>query len=184
MLRFLKDEKQRRIAAFILKAVGLYILWFVVYDFWLAPAGNLDSWLNHRAASDGSLLLRAIGYNSSTSPGIDQTIIEINSIPQVGLGNPCNGLELFALFTGFVLCFPGQWKNKLWFIPAGILLIHFVNAVRAAGLALIQLKAPENLDFNHHYTFTVIVYAIIFGLWMLWTNRYSGMNVKSEPANV
>ena len=68
--RFLKDEKQRRIAAFVLKAIGMYVLWFLVYDFWLAPEGKLDAWLNKRAANDGSLLLQLIGYNSSTSPGI------------------------------------------------------------------------------------------------------------------
>lgn len=181
--RFLKDEKQRRIAAFVLKAIGMYVLWFLVYDFWLAPEGKLDAWLNKRAANDGAFLLQLIGYNSTTSPGIGQTIIEIENVPQVGLGNPCNGLELFALFTGFVLCFPGQWKIKLWFIPLGILLIHFVNAMRAAGLALIQLKAPEHLDFNHHYTFTVIVYAIIFALWMLWANRYAGLNAKPAGVN-
>jgi hypothetical protein len=48
--------------------------------------------------------------------------------------------------------------------------------LRAAILALIQLKAPEHLDFNHHYTFTVIVYSFIFALWMIWVNNFSTFN--------
>jgi hypothetical protein len=48
------------------------------------------------------------------------------------------------------------------------------------SLALIQYKAPEYLDFNHHYTFTVIVYAFIFLLWMIWVNKFS---VQVQPSS-
>jgi exosortase family protein XrtF len=179
--RILKDEKQRRIASFVIKAVGLYLLWFIAYDFYLAPSGIIDAWLNNRVARDGVALLNLLGYNGSALPGIDQTVMCIDGIEMVGVGNPCNGLELFALFTGFILCFPGHWKTKLWFIPMGILIIHLVNVIRAAVLALIQKNAPEQLDFNHHYTFTIIVYTVIFVLWMLWTNKFSPKNpAKSE----
>ena len=173
MKRFIKDEKQRRIAVFVVKAVGLYLLWFVLYDMYLAPSGRLDAWLNQRVAEDGITLLELFGYSGSTVPGIDQTIMCIDNREILGVGNPCNGLELFVLFTGFILCFPGNAKMKAWFIPAGILVIHFVNVIRAAVLVLIQKYAPEHLDFNHHYTFTIVVYAIIFLLWMIWTNRFS-----------
>ena len=29
------------------------------------------------------------------------------------------------------------------------------------------------LDFNHTYTFTFIAYSVVFGLWMLWVNKFS-----------
>ena len=178
--RLIKDEKQRRIASFVMKAVGLYLIWFVAYDFYLAPAGSIDAWLNNRVARDGVTLLNLFGYNSSITPGIDQTIMCIDGKEMVGVGNPCNGLELFVLFTGFILCFPGHWKIKAWFIPAGILIIHLVNVIRAAILALIQKNAPEQLDFNHHYTFTIIVYTVLFVLWMVWTNKFSSGDTKKS----
>ncbi|MFN8154235.1 MAG: exosortase family protein XrtF [Bacteroidia bacterium] len=171
--KFIKDPGQRAIAGFLLKAVVVYILWFVSYDFFVAPDGRLDEWLNAKVAEHSAGILSLLGYQGSTAPGVAQTLIRIDNTVMVGVGNPCNGLELFALFTGFVLCFPGPWRNKWWFILLGVAGIHFINVLRATALALIQLKTPEYLDFNHHYTFTVVVYSFIFLLWVTWANKFS-----------
>ena len=80
-------------------------------------------------------------------------------------------LVLYALFGGFVLAFPGPWQRKLWFIPLGIAIIWVLNVMRVAALALNHHYAHQSVDFNHHYTFTFIVYGCIFGLWMLWARR-------------
>jgi exosortase family protein XrtF len=127
-------------------------------------------------------MLDLFGFDGSTIPGTHQTVLCIAGETMVGVGNPCNGLELFALFAGFIICFPGKFKAKLWFIPLGMIIIHFANVIRTFALALIQLKAPQYLEFNHHYTFTVIVYSIIFLLWMWWVNRYSGLNLENKKA--
>ena len=67
---------------------------------------------------------------------------------------------LYALIGGFVLAFPGPWQHMLWFVPAGMAITLGLNVLRVAALAL-----------NHHYAFTFVVYACIFGLWMLWARR-------------
>ncbi len=175
--KYIKDQRQRAIALFIIKAVLLYLIWFISYDFFIAPAGKVDAALNFRVATDAGKILDLLGYDGSTQPGIRQTIVCIKDETMVGVGNPCNGLELFVLFAGFIICFPGVWKNKWWYILAGCILIHFVNVLRTVALALIQYKSPEYLDFNHHYTFTIVVYSIIFLLWIFWTNRYSNLNL-------
>jgi len=41
------------------------------------------------------------------------------------------------------------------------------------ALALTANYFPEYLNFNHTYTFTFMVYAFIFLLWMIWVNRFS-----------
>ena len=175
--------KQNPLIVFIIKAVVLYIIWFLTYDFIIQPAGTVDRYLNKVVGDQSAVLLRLIGYGADTVPGINQTILRIDGVNMVGVGNPCNGLELFVLFAGFIICFPGSTSRKLWFIPAGLIVIHFANILRSASLALIQYHDPESLDFNHHYTFTIIVYAIIFGLWMLWVNKYSTLfHVKNKPS--
>lgn len=161
--------------AFLVKAVVIYILWFITYDYIIAPSGAVDRWLNKIVGVQSSLVLNLTGYNSDTVPGNNQTIIRINEVNMVGVGNPCNGLELFILFAGFIICIPGNLRKKMWYIPVGMLIIHVVNVFRSTSLALIQYHSPESLDFNHHYTFTIIVYSIIFGLWMFWVNKYSGL---------
>lgn len=171
--KLIKDPGQRSIAAFLLKAVLLYITWFIAYDFFIATDGRADAFLNDFVAKHAAAILSILGFEGSTAPGAAQTLIKIQGIDVVGVGNPCNGMELFALYAGFIICFPGPWKHKLWYVPAGMLAIHFINVLRAAALAIIQLKAPEHLDFNHHYTFTIVVYAFIFLFWVIWANRFS-----------
>jgi len=178
--RFIKDKQQQQIALFLIRAVILYVIWFVSYDFFISPSGKIDHWLNNRVATDAASMLSLAGMPGSTELGNAQVIVKINNVGMVGVGNPCNGLELFVLFAGFIICFPGDLKSKTWFIPLGILGIYLINTLRAAVLAVIQLKAPEHLDFNHHYTFTIIVYSFIFFLWMTWVNKFSAFNAKSK----
>ena len=35
------------------------------------------------------------------------------------------------------------------------------------------LKETEVLDFNHTYTFTILVYSYVFFLWFLWATKLS-----------
>ena len=164
------NSQYKIVLSFIIKAILLYVAWFIFYDFVITPS-NFNTWLNNRVAFDASVFLNLFGYSSSIKPGNHQILITINTISMVGVGNPCNGLELFALFGGFIICFPGNTKSKLWFIPTGIIIIHIINLIRAGLLALIQFYNPKYLEFNHHYTFVIIVYGIIFGLWILWVNK-------------
>ena len=169
------NSQYKIVIVFIIKAILLYLAWFILNDFVVAKSG-LNDWLNHRVAFDASIFLKLFGYTTAIEPGNHQFLIEINTKPMVGVGNPCNGLELFILFTGFIICFPGGTKKKMWFIPVGILIIHFSNLIRAACLALIQCYKPQYLEINHHYTFVIIVYGIIFSLWIYWVNKLSTIN--------
>jgi exosortase/archaeosortase family protein len=92
----------------------------------------------------------------------------VSGTPGVEIGAPCDGLSLFALFAVFIAFFPGPVRNKLWFVPLGIIFLHGVNISRVISLAVIQSKYPEWLAFNHDYTFTVLVYGVVFGLWVVW----------------
>lgn len=164
------NSQYKIVIVFILKAILVYVAWFIFNDFVVLQSG-LNDWLNYRVAQDASMFLKLLGYTTSIEPGNHQFLIDVNTKRMVGVGNPCNGLELFVLFAGFVLCFPGGTKKKLWFIPMGIITIHIANFIRAASLALIQFYHPAYLEFNHHYTFVVLVYGIIFGLWIIWVNK-------------
>src|SRR5690606_9841133 len=90
----------------------------------------------------------------------------------VVIGNPCDGLSLFILFSAFLIVFEGKWWFKAIFIIVGIVLIHFLNVVRVIALAVIVKYSPESLDFHHSYTFTLFVYLCIFLLWMLRIKIY------------
>ena len=163
------SKQDKFISLFILKAIGLYLVWFLLYDNWLLKDGWVDHFLINHLVSSTKLILNFLGYEVFTysdAVGIDGT-------HGVLIGTPCNGLSLFALFAGFIIIFPGKWKQKLIFIPIGLLAIHMLNIIRLVGLALVVVYFPNSLQFNHKYTFTIIVYAFIFFLWMIWVNKFA-----------
>ena len=45
----------------------------------------------------------------------------------------------------------------------------------------VQYAAPEWLKFNHDYTFTVLVYAVVFGLWYGWVRWFVLAKSPSTP---
>ena len=165
----------RLLLRFILVAIAMYLAWFLLYEQWLTVDGRLDAPLCAHITTSSVGLLRALGFAASVSPTNDDLVV-MNGNPAVVVGKACDGLVLYALFSGFVLAFPGPWRRKLWFIPLGIALIWCLNIVRVAALALNFHYARASVDFNHHYTYTFVVYACIFGLWMLWARRLAQPN--------
>jgi len=162
----------RLLFRFLAVATVLYLAWFFGYEQWLARDGRLDDALCTHLARTSVAALRALGFAATVDPASTHLVV-MNAQPAVIVGAPCNGLVLYALFTGFVLAFPGPWRRKLWFVPAGIFLIWVLNVLRVMALALNHHYAHQTVDFNHHYTFTFVVYGCIFGLWMLWARRLS-----------
>ncbi|WP_201977139.1 exosortase X [Hymenobacter rubidus] len=170
---------QRLLLRFVLVGVAMYLVWFFGYEHWLAVDGRLDAALCNQITSASVAVLRAMGFHAA----VDSTkanLVLMNGQPSVIMFGPCNGLVLYVLFMGFVLAFPGPWLRKLWFIPLGIALIWGLNVLRIAALAINHTYAYGSVDFNHHYTFTFVVYACIFGLWMLWARRLA---VPGQPGN-
>ena len=162
----------RLLFRFLFVATIMYLGWFFGYEQWLAHDGRFDLALCTQITRASVAALQALGFAATVSP-TQATLVLMNGQPAVIVGVPCNGLVLYALFGGFVLAFPGPWQRKLWFIPTGIALIWGLNVLRVAALAINQYYAHQTVDFNHHYTFTFVVYGFIFGLWMLWARRLS-----------
>jgi len=103
-----------------------------------------------------------------------------NKIPVLRIAYICNGLILYVIFLIFMVSFPGPLKHKAWFIPLGLIIIYLSNLLRVVALVIIQIYAPDYLVFNHKYTFTMVIYGVIFLLWIIWVKMIS---VKSTPTS-
>ena len=167
---------------FLIKAVILYLGWHLLWFNWVEPDGTVNHYLTYNTASISALALNAFGSSNFTlSPFSEQnTYLFKDNIPVVLIEHGCNGLILMVLFAAFVVAFPGPWKKKMWFVPLGILSIYLINSLRVIGLAVNHMVSQESFDFNHKYTFTILIYGAIFFFWMIWVNRFSGINVKSK----
>jgi len=169
---------------FLLKAVFLFLLWYFVYELWLHPNTGIDMFVIRNLEDLSSWLLGLTGFQLIPDSDIDSIrTVGIDGTSGVWIGDPCNGLTLFSLFAGFVIAYPGSVMKKLWFIPLGLALIHALNVLRIAGLALIlhYFPDPDILEFNHTYTFTLIVYGFVLYLWYLWAVKLSDVSMK-KPA--
>jgi len=160
---------------FLLRASGLYLLWLWASSTFLPGGSSIDYKLIKNLVYSSSVILNLIGFETFQEPDL----IRIAGSSGVHIGPPCNALSLMILFAGFIAAFPVNWRSKLFIIPVGVLIIHILNLLRITALAIIQKFSPEWLEFNHSYTFTMIIYAAIFLMWMLWIKK----NIKANHSN-
>jgi exosortase family protein XrtF len=160
---------------FIITSGSVYLVLYLLYQFVVKRYTYYDQAFISQIIISAEKVLNLFGYKTfKVLQDRDLQVLGIDGSNGVWIGSNCNAIKLFALFAVFVIAYPGNQKKKLWFIPLGILAIHVLNILRVVALAIIANYDYTWLDFNHTYTFTIIVYAFIFLLWMLWVNRYAG----------
>lgn len=173
--------KQNAFIKFVLTAGFLYLFLYIVYQFIVKRYTYYDQKFIGSIIQTANFFLKNIGYNTFTVlQDRDYQVIGIDGSNGVWVGSNCNAITLFSLFSVFIIAYPGKAKSKFWFIPLGILFIHILNIIRVIALVLIANYAPQFLSFNHTYTFTFLIYAFIFMLWMVWVNKYSKINSKEH----
>jgi len=96
----------------------------------------------------------------------------------ITINHGCSGLKPILQFVLLMLIFPGPWKHKAWFIPMGIVLVHFTNLFRISGLAVVTIKMPEYWDFAHDNLFRPFFYVVIFFLWVWWAEKFRALSPK------
>ncbi len=166
------------IIKFIVKAFAVFILWYIIYELWLLPEGNLDKWLalNIVAVSNG--LIEFIGYETWSV----HRIIGIGENAGIELVDGCTGISAIGLFLGFILAYPGEWKSRISFSLLGIGVIYVVNILRIVMLVVTQEEWVEFFDFTHDYSTTTIFYIVIFVMWMTWVKFSDGNFSTSKSA--
>lgn len=167
------------IVRFVAKALGIFVIWYVVYELWLLPDGRLDEWLSLNIIANSAGILQWFGYDVYT---VDR-IIGIGEAGGIEIVDGCNGIAAIGLFLGFILAYPGDWKNRVSFSIVGIGVIYLVNIVRIITLVITQHSWPAVFDFTHDYSTTAIFYIVIFLLWMIWVN-FSDINPVYDPDKI
>lgn len=162
---------------FIAKALLIFILWYLVYELWLLPDGSLDKWLSLNIIGASAGILEWVGYEVFTI----NRIIGVGEYPGIEIVDGCNGIAAMGLFLGFILAYPGDWKNRISFSVLGMGVIYLVNIARVITLVITQKEWPRFFDFTHDYSTTAIFYIVIFLLWMVWVN-FADTNFTPQKA--
>jgi exosortase family protein XrtF len=170
---------------FIILSTGLYLGWYFFYEFHLHAHTSFDKIVIDTLVKWAEGTLQLIGYQTTDYSSADVLFREhigIVGSNGVTIGAPCDGVVLYALFIVFVVAFPGPRKHKLWFVPLGALSVFYLNVLRIVALAVIMSINENWLAFNHDYTFTILVYAYVFALWMIWVQKFSPFAKKTEAS--
>ncbi|MFZ4548065.1 MAG: archaeosortase/exosortase family protein [Bacteroidales bacterium] len=93
----------------------------------------------------------------------------------INVNESCSGFKQMWQVLILFLLFPGPWKQKVWYIPMGLLSMFLFNIVRIVALSFAMLYWPQHWDFIHLWVLRPVYYFIIFILWVIWVEKYGGM---------
>lgn len=95
----------------------------------------------------------------------------------------CSGFKQILQFVLLMMLFPGSLRNKLWFIPLGVLVVHLTNLFRVIGLSVIVVVLPQHWNFSHDYIFRPLFYVVIFLMWVWWVEKLAYPGQKTSPGH-
>ena len=171
---------------FLITFIPLIIIWFFSYHY----IYKVDEFLNLRTniltkfssllSYQSNFILSIFNFETSTEIHGDIVISKILDYSEshgVWIGEPCNGIKVFGLFSIFIISFKGEFKRKILYILFGIIVLHILNIIRISILNYISAVNPFLLDFNHNVTFQLIIYGTMLLLWYLWITKFSSKKV-------
>lgn len=172
------------IQRFLKSALILFIIWKLLYHLFLFNGRVLDKPLTDLSCKAAYRTVTwcypqknwTILFLSEHDPENPSVItfadyICISGRKVLGVADPCNALELYILFAGFIIAFPSSLIRKFIFCMIGFTVIFIANVLRLAGLTMMGMNRIQGTEIAHHYLFKLIVYCIIFALWIWFTNQ-------------
>lgn len=131
--------------------------------------GELESFMAYQVFLPSSWIDQHIlGYDIKTL----NTTIYFSNNGYINVNGSCSGLKQFYQWIFLMILFPGPWKKKLWFIPLGLLIIHFTNILRIVILSIILMNWPDYWTISHDWILRPFFYVVIFGMWVVWEEKF------------
>ena len=175
--------------------VGLFIVLIISFHFlylgWQAlgywPIGQLVQklmvWSVNMVFNQSCQVLDRILHVNILTISADRLIATINNEggwARVVIAPECASLKQWLHWIFLMVLFPGPWKHKLWYIPAGLVIIEWTNVVRICGVLLMQVPFPNSFHIAHDIIFKVFFYLVIFLMWMLWVEKFYNPTIKDK----
>lgn len=170
-----KWEKIRAVLWFCLITVFIHIIW----KFWelklhYFPVGefmaNAADFFNTLVFNESTWVITHILNIKITTAG--NSIFCSNGAGLTLIGS-CSGIKQIMQFAILMLVFPGPWKHKLWFIPLGMVIVHFTNVLRVVLLTIVADNWPTQIMYAHDNWLRIMFYVVIFILWLIWVEKIS-----------
>ena len=166
---------------FLVLFIPLVVTWFISYHLiygitFINVEHDILTSFSVILAKQANFILGLLGFETNIEVHGDMVVSKILKYKYqhgVWIGEPCNGIKIFGVFSIFILCLRSKWINKVLFIPFGIFILHLLNVIRVASLTYISAVNPNVLDFNHNITFQIIVYSAMLLLWLFFIKKFT-----------
>jgi exosortase family protein XrtF len=160
---------------FLLRFIGLYVVINMLYGFYITARHPQPDAVTSLVSHQTAAILRLTGLSVEAHDQYRKpiTTLEYEDRAVLAVYEGCNGINTMLIFAVFVVAF-GPWRKPMaWFIPVGILIIHGMNLLRISLLFFVSRFLPDAMYFVHKYLFTAFLYAVIFGLWLIWIRKFT-----------
>jgi exosortase/archaeosortase family protein len=107
-------------------------------------------------------------------------VIIIEGTRGIYVADLCLGIAPMVIFSGFILSYGDNKRDKLWFIPLGIFAIYIINVLRICALALVQYHYNKLFRFAHEYLYVTVTYGFIFLMVIWWMNKWADKKSAQE----
>ena len=160
---------------FLAKFVGIYLVGNFLYGLYITSYDPAPDPVTHWITDQTAIVLTTCGWQSSIedTPNKPTTKLIYDNESILAVYEGCNGINVMIIFVAFLIAFGPYTKQLLWFIPAGLLIIHLINLTRITLLFLVSIYQKNYMYFMHKYFFTAILYVAVFILWVWWVRRYT-----------
>ncbi|KAB2826799.1 MAG: exosortase/archaeosortase family protein, partial [Paludibacter sp.] len=167
------------------KAVALFaILLFASHFAWKLTVTGYDddnrvTWLGTEItppfawASDRVTdhVMEMLPYMGAVPERLDGNVLAFSHGERLKVVWSCTGIKQGCLFFIIMLLYPGPWKQKLWYIPVGLLIVWIFNIFRITMIAFLFERNPSSFDLMHEHVFKYLFYIVLFLMWMLWEEK-------------
>lgn len=161
----------------------LYNIWNFKLDYWPIKGiiDKLFAWASALLFDQSTWTLEHVFRMDFFTK--DQTIAFENYegyYSTVTVAPECTSLKQWMHWLFLMLLFPGPWKHKAWYIPAGLVIIEFTNVVRIVGICLFLRPYPHDFALAHDGIFKILFYVVIFLMWMIWNDKFHHKKVENQ----
>lgn len=145
----------------------LYVFFTDEFDFVIHRVFGVYDWFNNTVFHQSKLVLGLIVPVKTNG----HSIIFDNK-DYINILFPCTGIQPMLQFAMLIFLYPGPFRHKFWFIPMGMVIIHFTNVFRIIGLGVVMAYWPRYWHYAHDYPFRIILYVVVFILWLVWNDKF------------
>lgn len=115
-------------------------------------------------------LLQTFGFSVQLEPN---NVLRHENNAAVRIVWACTGLKQAYIFICIIAFYRGPIVRKLWYIPAGLVVVYLFNIFRIAAITAIIEQHLGWFDILHEHLFKYLFYVVIFGMWVLWEEKIS-----------